>query len=47
LIMIYLMKRAATGGFSAAHYGSVANFNLYLSFVNRVWLVVCPLFYLL
>ena len=47
LIMIYLMKRAATGGFSAEHYGSVENFNLYWSFVNCVWLVVFPLFYLL
>jgi len=47
LIMIYLMIRAATGGFSAEHYGSVENFNLYWSFVNCVWLVVFPLFYLL
>jgi len=47
LIMIYLMKRAATGGFSAERYGTVENFNLYWSFVNCVWLVVFPLFYLL
>jgi len=47
LIVIYLMKRAATGGFSAERYGTVENFNLYWSFVNCVWLVVFPLFYLL
>ncbi|TMI26348.1 cytochrome C oxidase subunit I [Candidatus Bathyarchaeota archaeon] len=46
-LIIYLVKRAATGGFSAERYGTVENFNLYWSFVNCVWLVVFPLFYLL
>jgi len=46
-LIIYLVRRAATGGFSAERYGTVENFNLYWSFVNCVWLVVFPLFYLL
>ena len=47
LLIIYLVKRASSGGFSAEHYGTVENFNLYWSFVNSVWLLIFPLFYLL
>jgi len=46
-LIVYLVKRAATGSFSAEHYGTVENFNLYWSFVNSVWLLIFPLFYLL
>ena len=46
-LIIYLVKRASTGGFSANHYGTVENFNLYWSFVSCVWLLIFPLFYLL
>src|SRR5207247_4052753 len=47
LIMIYLMKRAATVGFSAEQYGSLETFTLYRSVVSRISLVVFLLFYLL
>src|SRR5207245_11280458 len=37
LIVIYLMKRAATGGFSADLFETVETFNLSWSFVHVCW----------
>jgi cytochrome c oxidase subunit I+III len=47
LLILYVMRKASAGGFSAKNYGTVENLNLYWSFVSSVWLVVFALFYLI
>ena len=47
LLVLYVMRKASAGGFSAKNYGTVENLNLYWSFVSSVWLVVFAMFYLI
>src|SRR5207249_6340094 len=47
LLILYVMRKASAGGFSAKNYGTVENIKLYWSFVSSVWLVVFALFYLI
>lgn len=46
-IMVWLIRLAAAGRFSAAYYNPVEIFGLYWHFVDIVWIFLFPLLYLL
>jgi cytochrome c oxidase subunit I+III len=43
----YLMFRAYTGGFTSTNHVAVENIGLYWHFVDIVWMILFPLFYLI
>ncbi len=47
IMMIYLMKKTASGAYSNDSHEAIENFGLYWAFVDIVWCFVFPLFYLL
>jgi len=47
IILIYLMKKTTSGGYTKDKHEGVENFALYWAFVEIVWCFVFPLFYLL
>ncbi len=47
VVLVYLMKKTARGGFTKDDHMSIENFALYWAFVEIVWCFVFPLFYLL
>ncbi len=46
LVITYLIGKVRKGGFGGSNYGTVENFGLYWSFVDAVWVLIFPLFYL-
>jgi len=47
LILLYLMKKTSSGGYTKENHESIENFGLYWAFVDIVWCFVFPLIYLL
>ena len=47
ILMIYLMKKTASGHYTTDSHEAIENFGLYWAFVDIVWCFVFPLFYLL
>jgi len=47
VIMAYLIQKARKGGFTKDNFIGVENFALYWAFVDIVWMIVFPLFYLI
>jgi len=47
IVMLYLMKKTASGAYTKESHGAVENFALYWAFVDIVWCFLFPLFYLL
>jgi len=47
IVMIYLMKKTASGMYTKDEHGTIENFGLYWAFVDIVWCFLFPLFYLL
>ena len=47
VMMLYLMKKTASGHYSKDSHEAIENFGLYWAFVDIVWCFVFPLFYLL
>ncbi len=47
LMMVYLMKKSASGFYTKDSHEAIENFGLYWAFVDIVWCFVFPLFYLL
>ncbi|HME18577.1 MAG TPA: cbb3-type cytochrome c oxidase subunit I [Nitrososphaerales archaeon] len=47
LVMLYLLKKTATGKYTKDSHGAIENFGLYWAFVDVVWCFIFPLFYLL
>ena len=47
IIMLYLMKKTASGSYTKESHEAIENFALYWAFVDIVWCFVFPLFYLL
>lgn len=47
VVMVYLMKKTASGAFTKENHGTIENFGLYWAFVDVVWCFIFPLFYLL
>jgi len=47
LIMLYLMKKTASGSYTKESHEAIENFGLYWAFVDIIWCFVFPLFYLL
>ena len=46
-IMLWLLKNAYDGAYSAAYYTPIENFGLYWHFVDIVWIYLFPLLYLI
>jgi cytochrome c oxidase subunit I+III len=47
LMMVYLMKKSASGFYTKDSHEAIENFGLYWAFVDIIWCFVFPLFYLL
>jgi cytochrome c oxidase subunit I+III len=47
IVMVYLMKKTASGAFTKDSHGAIEHFGLYWAFVDIVWCFIFPLFYLL
>ena len=47
IVMVYLMKKTASGMYTKEEHEAVENFGLYWAFVDVVWCFLFPLFYLL
>jgi len=47
IVMVYLMRKTASGVFTKDSHGAIEHFGLYWAFVDIVWCFLFPLFYLL
>ena len=47
LVLGYLIRKTAVGGFTQHNYETVENFGLYWSFVDCVWIFIFAMFYLM
>ena len=47
IVMVYLMKKTASGMYTKDEHEAVENFGLYWAFIDIVWCFLFPLFYLL
>jgi cytochrome c oxidase subunit I+III len=47
LVLTYLIRKTAVGGFTQHNYETVENFGLYWSFVDCVWIFIFAMFYLM